>query len=264
MKIRLTLFSQKQFQSHKIKSPTKTNERRIIITIEVIGSAAQIEEMNELYQKINYYVYEIRMIELDEYLYGMNRKKIDIEKAYDIITNCESNAIMNFWKGHYADRRYPFFKPREGKYNRSRAIAFYRKAEELDIKGMAEEGDKYAQVCLGNMYYYGEFLEKMYCNGRGRAVKWYRKAAEQGHAAAQYKLGLMYHYGHGVDENYSTAVEWYRKAAEQGHAYAQCNLGKMYRYGYGVDQNKSTAMKWYRKAAEQGVAYAQRNLDRLT
>ena len=43
--------------------------------------------MNELYQKINNYVYEIRMIELDEYLF--NRKEIDITDA----PNSESNAI---------------------------------------------------------------------------------------------------------------------------------------------------------------------------
>jgi len=36
--------------------------------------------MNELFQKVINYVYEIRMIEFDEYLYGMNRKKIDIRR----------------------------------------------------------------------------------------------------------------------------------------------------------------------------------------
>ena len=69
--------------------------------------------MNELYKKINHYVYEIRMIELDEYPLGMNRKEIDMEKAYDIISdapNSESNAIINVWKGCFADRRYPFCK----------------------------------------------------------------------------------------------------------------------------------------------------------
>jgi len=77
--------------------------------LEVIGatnSAVLREEMNELYQKINNYVYEIQIIELDEYLYGMNRKRIDMEKAYDIISNnpnSESNAIMIFWNGCFAD-----------------------------------------------------------------------------------------------------------------------------------------------------------------
>jgi len=52
-----------------------------------IAFAAPREEMNNLYHKINKYVYEIRMMELDEYLYGMNRKKIDREKAYVIVIN---------------------------------------------------------------------------------------------------------------------------------------------------------------------------------
>jgi len=54
--------------------------------------------MNDLYQKINNYVFEIQMIELNEYLYGMNRKKTDTEKAYDIIIDApdsECNAIFN-------------------------------------------------------------------------------------------------------------------------------------------------------------------------
>ena len=41
--------------------------------------------MDDLNQKIDKYIYEIRMMELDEYLYGMNRKKMDMEKAYDIV-----------------------------------------------------------------------------------------------------------------------------------------------------------------------------------
>jgi len=50
--------------------------------LKVIGAiAVPREEMNEVDQKINNYVLQIHIIELDEYLYGMNRKKIDMEKA---------------------------------------------------------------------------------------------------------------------------------------------------------------------------------------
>ena len=45
-----------------------------------IASTVPREGMNDLYQKIDKYIYEIRMMELDEYLYGMNRKKIDIRR----------------------------------------------------------------------------------------------------------------------------------------------------------------------------------------
>jgi len=216
--------------------------------------------MNGLYQKINHYVYEIRMIELDEYLYGMNRKKIGMEKAYDIIINSESNAVLNFWKGCFADPGFSFYKSSRVEKNQNRAKAFYRKAVDLDIEEMAEAGDKYACTCLGEMYRIGHGVDQDYL----RAVEWYCKAAEQGHAIAQYYLGVMYHYGRGVDKNHLIAVEWFRKAAEQGHSIAQRKLGLMYEYGYGDDKNKSTAVEWYRKAAEQGDADAQRYLYCLT
>ncbi len=212
--------------------------------------------MNELYKKINHYVYEIRMIEFDEYLYGMNSQKIDEEKAYDIICdapNSESNAVINFLKASFADLLYLSCKSSRVEENQSISKAFYQKALELDIEGMAEAGDKYAQACLGEMYYYGRGVDENYST----AVKWYRKAAEQGHATAQYHLGYMYYNGRGVDENNSTTVEWYRKAAEQGHAIAQYHLGWMYQCGNGVDENNSTAVELYRKAAEQGYAHAQ-------
>jgi len=155
--------------------------------------------MNELYQKINNYVYEIRMIELDEYLYGMNRKKIDMEKAYDIITNSESNAIINFWKGGFADPGYSSCKSSRAEKNESRANVFYRKGVELDIVGMAEAGDKYAQACLGVMYKFGNGVQQNYST----AVEWFRKAAKQGYAIAQRYLGDMYYWGDGVDEQWN-------------------------------------------------------------
>ena len=71
-----------------------------------IASTVPRGGMNDLYQKIDKYIYEIRMMELDEYLYGMNRKKIDMEKAYDIVIDTpdsESNAVLSFWKGCFAD-----------------------------------------------------------------------------------------------------------------------------------------------------------------
>ena len=43
----------------------------------------------------------MQMIEIDEYLNGMNRRKIDMGKAYIMIINArgsQSNAVMNAWK----------------------------------------------------------------------------------------------------------------------------------------------------------------------
>ena len=225
-----------------------------------IASAAPREGMNDLYQKINRYVYEIRMMELDEYLHGMNRKKIDKEKAYDIIINAhdsDSNPLMLYWKARLADpHSLPYYISTRVEKNERRANDLYRRAVDLNIERMAEDGDKYAIACLGWMYQFGSGVDKN-CS---IAIKWYRKAAEQGHADAQFNIGCMYQYGDGVDRNYSTAVEWYRRAAEQGHADAQFNIGCMYQFGEGVDKNYSTAVQWYRKAAAQGHADAQLNV----
>jgi len=221
--------------------------------------AAPREEMNDLYQKINKYVYEIRMVEIDEYVDGMNRKKIDMEEAYEMIIGApdsEYKAIMNVWKGRFADPWLPFYKSSIIEKNESRAKAFYRKAVDLDIERMTEAGDQYAQSCLGLMYRFGRGVDE----NNSTALEWYRKAAKQGHADAQNNLGWMYRNGEGVDQNDSTALEWFLKAAGQGHAHAQNSLGLMYANGRGVNKNDSTAVEWYRKAAEQGYANAQNNL----
>ena len=102
--------------------------------ISTLASPAPRNGMNDLYQKINKYVYEIRMMEIDEYFYGMNRKEIDVEKAYEVISNvpdCESNAVLNVWKGRLADPQLQFYVSSRVEKNESRAIAFYRKAVDL-------------------------------------------------------------------------------------------------------------------------------------
>ncbi len=56
------------------------------------------------------------MIELDEYLNGMNRRKIDMERAYIMIImiinapDSECNPVTNFWKGKFADPQVPHYK----------------------------------------------------------------------------------------------------------------------------------------------------------
>ncbi len=213
--------------------------------ISTIASPAPSKGMNDLYQKINKYVCEIRMMELDESLYGMNRTKIDKEKAYDIIvdtTDSDSNPLILFWKAAFVDpycehcNRFELsrFEENESRAialyemtvdsnierlsrfeeNESRAIALYEMTVDSNIERMAEDGDRYACTCLGWMYHHGRSLDQNY----QKAVKWYRKAAEQGHADAQFNLGRMYLHGLGVDANASAAVKWFREAVEQGHA----------------------------------------------
>ncbi|KAF9924320.1 hypothetical protein FBU30_005686 [Linnemannia zychae] len=125
---------------------------------------------------------------------------------------------------------------------------------------IASQGNKEAQVKLGDIYKYGlGGVEKDY----NRAKDWYLKAAEQGHACAQYNIGFLYANGHGVQQDYSLAMTWYKKAAEQGHADAQYNIGFLYQHGFGVQRNNTMAKMWYQKAVEQGDEDAKRRLKEL-
>ena len=110
----------------------------------------------------------------------------------------------------------------------------------LEIRTLAEQGDKEGQVAFGIMYEDGLALSQDYT----KAVYWYRKAAEQNGTVAQGLLGVMYEKGRGVPQDYSVAVKWYFKAAEQGDAHAQHNLGVMYEKGRGVSQDYVAAHMW--------------------
>jgi TPR repeat protein len=109
----------------------------------------------------------------------------------------------------------------------------------------AEQGEAYAQLNLGMMYYRGEGVPQVY----KEAVKWYRMSAKQGNANAQYFLGVMYDNGQGVPQNYKEVVKWWRLAAERGNATAQYSLGGMYEHGQGVPQDYVLAYMWTNIAA---------------
>jgi rRNA maturation protein Nop10 len=85
------------------------------------------------------------------------------------------------------------------------------------LKGLAEDGDPYAQCCLAEMYLNGYSCPR----DVSVAADWYRKAAEQGNMEGQYKLGYLYSEGKGVKKDYAEAAMWYKKAAEQGDSIAK-------------------------------------------
>ncbi|MCL1960761.1 MAG: sel1 repeat family protein [Desulfovibrionaceae bacterium] len=123
----------------------------------------------------------------------------------------------------------------------------------------AQQGNRYAQIGLGDFYYRTIGARQDY----SQAAQWYRKAAEQGDAYGQFLLGMLYGFGRGVPQDYSQERQWTLKAAEQGYADAQVAMGDFYWGGHGVRQDLSQVVQWYRKAAEQGNAYAQSLLSDL-
>lgn len=123
-----------------------------------------------------------------------------------------------------------------------------------ELQTKAQNGDLQAQLTLGNMYYFGEYIAKDY----KEAIKWWLISAERGGDGSQFNLGVMYANGWGgVSQDYKEAIKWFLKAAEQGYVGAQCELGRMYVNGWGVSQDYKEAAKWWRKAIEQGHSDAQ-------
>jgi uncharacterized protein len=128
-----------------------------------------------------------------------------------------------------------------------------------ELKPLAEQGNKNAQLMLGTMYKNGEGVLQDYAE----AVKWYRLSAEQGDAYAPEKLGYMYYQGDGVLKDYAEAAKWYRLSAEQSNTTAQANLGTMYKNGEGVLQDNQTAHMWYNIASANGQKAAGEYRDKL-
>ncbi|KAG9068820.1 hypothetical protein KI688_011106 [Linnemannia hyalina] len=77
--------------------------------------------------------------------------------------------------------------------------------EERDLVQLgisASQGDKDAQVALGNMYRDSEGARQDY----QAATDWYLQAANQGDANSQREVGVIYYEGLGVSQSYSMAM----------------------------------------------------------
>ncbi len=125
-----------------------------------------------------------------------------------------------------------------------------------ELKKMADNGNAYAQMSLGDMYYYGENIDK----DVDKAIYWYTKSAEQGFLEAQHNLGVAYSNGEEIPQNYDKSIYWFTKAAEHGFDKSQYNLYYIYKNGIGVEKNIDKAIHWLTKAAESGMPVAQRDL----
>jgi TPR repeat protein len=120
---------------------------------------------------------------------------------------------------------------------------------------LAEAGDGNAQNRIGEMYEFGQGVER----DNDAALKWFRLAADQNVIAAWHNLGRSYNFGTGVEQDYATAEQWYRKAAEQGHMDAMFFLGTLYSNSHGQDSSIDTnilAYAWMHNAAEMGNSTA--------
>lgn len=118
----------------------------------------------------------------------------------------------------------------------------------------AKQGDMTSQYMLGLLYRTGA---SGVIKDDAQAAAWFRKAAEQGQKYAQRDLGELYEKGQGVKRDIGQAANWFLKAAEQDVSEAQFNIGMMYVRGEGVRRDDAKGMAWIRKAADNKYADAQ-------
>lgn len=92
---------------------------------------------------------------------------------------------------------------------------FWAYVEELMYN--AQIGDSESQNALGEMYYYGDELEK----DLEQAVYWFKEAAKQKYPDAFYNLGVCFLTGEGVEKDEEKAKGFIKQAAKLGNVSAQ-------------------------------------------
>ena len=86
-----------------------------------------------------------------------------------------------------------------------------------DINAAALAGDAVAQNTLGEMFYYGDEIER----DLEQAVFWFKEAAKQKHPDAMFNLGICFVNGEGIEKNKTTGEGFIRQAVKLGSKPAQ-------------------------------------------
>lgn len=117
----------------------------------------------------------------------------------------------------------------------------------------AEAGLPLAQLCVGNMFDYGEGGAQDFVQAR----YWYAAAAENGVRDAQMHLGQMLEQGRGGPKDTELAAQWYMKAVEQEDELAATNLAAMHLRGDITDPDNDLALSLLQFSAEKldGLAH---------
>ena len=121
---------------------------------------------------------------------------------------------------------------------------------------LADEGNAYAQYCLGEAYRYGYGVKV----DSEKSFYWYTLAAENGEAYGQVNLGLCYRDGFGARVDYERMLYWFVQSAQQGNPSGLINLGYCYHKGIGVEVNLEEAKKLYEMSDAAGHPYAKTRL----
>ncbi|WP_346910334.1 tetratricopeptide repeat protein [uncultured Roseibium sp.] len=115
------------------------------------------------------------------------------------------------------------------------------------IRAAAEDGRSYAQVLLGNMYYWGNGVAE----DDKEAFDWFTKAYEIDPEAGAFALAQCYQYGVGVEQDVAKAREIYLQVASED-ADAATGLGDIYADKNAGFYDLKQAYAYYRQGHEGG------------
>lgn len=126
-------------------------------------------------------------------------------------------------------------------------------AELASLRAAADQGDRRAQVGLGNrLLSQGGFGTGSFDEGLG----WLTQAAEAGDAEAQWYLGCLHLQVIRLPDPFVTAARWFERAAAQEFAPALDRLADLYLTGLGVPADDAAAFKLIARGARQGYPVA--------
>ena len=126
-------------------------------------------------------------------------------------------------------------------------------AELASLRAAADQGDRRAQVGLGNrLLSEGGFGTSSFDEG----LDWLTRAAEAGDAEAQWYLGCVHLQVTRLPDPFSTAARWFERAAAQEFAPAFDRLADLHLTGLGVPTDDAQAFKLIARGARQGYPAA--------
>ncbi|MDE6401607.1 MAG: DnaJ domain-containing protein [Clostridiales bacterium] len=168
------------------------------------------EEINDAYAKlVKRYVGKT-----DETIVA---KLAKVKEAYAVLSDAEKraeyNKSINVTDEMIAEERRLIAENEsimEEYRNRLAGKEFWAHFDELTANAL--EGDASAQNSLGEMYYYGDEIERDY----EQAVFWFKEAAKQKHPDGMYNLGVCFVNGEGIERNEATGQSFIRQAAKLG------------------------------------------------
>lgn len=124
------------------------------------------------------------------------------------------------------------------------------------LKKAAKHGNGDAYTFLGQLYFYGKYVEK----DDKKSFDYITKATDLKSSQGAFLLGLYYVDGIGCEKDIQKGIETWKKAVEYGDGGAANNLFCYYQGSYGGKIDKEKARTYLQKAADLGDNMACFNL----